>query len=82
LLSFLFSYEKLLGAKALTDRDVANEREGKDSTLTRTRRLLYVTSSRAQSSLAWVVYSSDPEVIRDYAIRVGWFDASEIVLVK
>lgn len=79
---FLFSYEKLLGAKAPTDRDVANEREGKDSTMTRTRRLLYVTSSRAQGSLAWVVYSNNREAIRRYVIDEGWFEEGEVVLLS
>lgn len=79
---FLFSYEKLLGAKSPTDRDAANEREGKDSTLTRTRRLLYVTSSRAQGSLAWIVYSQSPEAVRNHVVDAGWFDAGEVVLLE
>jgi Superfamily I DNA and RNA helicases len=78
---FLFSYEKLLGAKAPSERDVANEQEGKDSTLRRTRRLLYVTSSRAQASLAWVVYSQNPEAVKRCVVEMGWFDESEVVFV-
>ena len=47
---FLFSYEKLFGAKAKTDTDLKNEREGKDTSITRTARLFYVACTRAQDS--------------------------------
>jgi DNA helicase-2/ATP-dependent DNA helicase PcrA len=78
---FMFSYEKLLGMQAPTAGDIKNEREGKDSSLSRTRRLLYVTCSRAEESLALVVYSPNPVGIRDWVINAGWFDANEVVLV-
>ena len=52
---FLFSYDKLLGVKEPTKTDKDNERDGKDNALARTRRLLYVTCSRAEKSLAIVV---------------------------
>jgi DNA helicase II / ATP-dependent DNA helicase PcrA len=79
---FMFSYEKLLGTQAPTAQDIKNENEGKDSSLSRTRRLLYVTCSRAEESLALVVYSPHPVGIRDWVIKAGWFEANEVVLVE
>ena len=49
---FLFSYEKLFGAKEPTATDKRNENEGKETSIDRTRRLFYVTCSRAEKSLA------------------------------
>ncbi|HVZ16594.1 MAG TPA: UvrD-helicase domain-containing protein, partial [Terriglobales bacterium] len=56
---FLFSYEKLFGAKPKSKTDLEHEQQGTDSSLDRTRRLLYVTCSRAEKSLALVAYTSD-----------------------
>lgn len=78
---FLFSYEKLLGVTPASATDVKNEREGKDNSLSRTRRLLYVTCSRAEESLAIVVYSSQPEVAKASVIKTGWLKADEIVVL-
>lgn len=64
---FMFSYEKLFGAKAIGDTST----EG-------TRRLLYVTCSRAESSLALVAYSAQPQLIKDHVIRQGWLAEGEI----
>ena len=57
---FLFQYEKLFGVAEPTSTDVKNQREGKESSIDRTRRLLYVTCSRAQKSLALILYTGDP----------------------
>ncbi|MEE5100134.1 UvrD-helicase domain-containing protein [Pseudomonas alliivorans] len=78
---FLFSYEKLLGITPASATDMKNESEGKDTSLSRTRRLLYVTCSRAEESLAIVVYSSQPEVARDRVIDAGWLTAEEVVVL-
>lgn len=78
---FLFSYEKLLGVTPASATDVKNESEGKDTSLSRTRRLLYVTCSRAEESLAIVVYSAQPEVARDRVIDAGWLTAEEVVVL-
>jgi ATP-dependent DNA helicase UvrD/PcrA len=75
---FMFNYEKLFGAKEKTRTDVDNEREGKDSSIDRTRRLFYVTCSRAKKSLAIVAYSSNPDKVRDYVVREGWFEDGEV----
>ncbi|QXW42695.1 UvrD-helicase domain-containing protein [Pseudomonas amygdali] len=78
---FLFSYDKLLGVKPASDTDIRNERDGKDSSLSRTRRLLYVTCSRAEESLAIVVYTAQPEVAKASVIEAGWLTADEVVLI-
>jgi len=78
---FLFSYEKLLGVKAPSDNDIKNQRAGKDDALSRTRRLLYVTCSRAEESLAIVVYTSQPETAMQRAIEAGWLTPEEVEIL-
>jgi DNA helicase-2/ATP-dependent DNA helicase PcrA len=75
---FLFSYEKLFGAKDRTSTDLKNEREGKETGIERTRRLFYVTCSRTQSSLAIIAYTSSPDKVREHAVGQGWFEPAEI----
>ena len=76
---FMFSYDKLFGAKALTSTDEKNAREGQETSIGRTRRLFYVTCSRAQRSLAVVVYTNEKDKIRGYLQTHNWFDAGEII---
>lgn len=78
---FMFSYEKLLGAKTLTETDTKNQTAGKESSLDRTRRLMYVTCSRATQSLAIVAYTQQPAAIRSFAVDNNWFSEDEIALV-
>ncbi len=78
---FLFSFEKLFGLKQKTKTDLENEAGGKDTATKRTRRLFYVTCSRAKESLAVVYYSSTPKEVLRYAIDRGWFTHDEVVLV-
>ena len=77
---FLFSYEKLFGVKALSAGDLKNQAEGKETGLDRTRRLFYVTCSRAKQSLAVVAYATDPESFKKKSIDNGWFMKEEIEL--
>lgn len=65
---FLFKYEKLFSDA------------GEDTTIASTRRLFYVTCSRAEQSLCLVAYTSNPEGVRNHVIRQGWFDHSEVEL--
>ena len=78
---FLFDYEKLLGAKALSKTDIKNETEDNDSTPLRTRRLFYVICSRAEKSLAIVAYTENPQAVKAHAIRSGWFNEDEMVMM-
>lgn len=78
---FLFSYEKLFGVKDKSPTDIKNEEEGRDTSLLRTARLFYVACTRAKESLAVVVYSENPEVVKNVAISNKWFLEDEIVLL-
>ena len=76
---FMFSYEKLFEAKALTKTDEKNRLEGRETSVERTRRLFYVTCSRAQHSLAVIVYTKEVDKVASYISRVGWFQDQEVV---
>lgn len=76
-----WSYEKLFGAKAPTAADIKNQKEGKETTIDRTRRLFYVTCSRAEKSLAVVAYSQNPQQVRQSAIDYGWLDEGEVIMM-
>ncbi len=75
----LYSYEKLLGIRELSDIDIKNMSSGKDSVLGRTRRLFYVCVSRAINSLAVVIFASDPAVAKT-AIEQSGISAEAKVL--
>lgn len=79
---FLFSYEKLFGAKDLSDTDRQNEAQGKETSIDRTRRLFYVTCSRAEKSLAIVAYTKEPQKVKRYALTQNWFDENEIIEIN
>ncbi len=76
---FLFSYEKLFGAADPTSRDLQNIEEGKETSIDRTRRLFYVTCSRAEESLAIVAYTKEPQKVEQFTLEQGWFDKDEII---
>lgn len=77
---FLFSYEKLFEVKSPTKNDIDKLAKGEDTGVDRTRRLFYVTCTRAEESLALVAYSNDPELLKQNAINKGWFNEGEIVV--
>ncbi len=79
---FLFAYDKLFGAKGKSKTDLDNEAAGKETTIDRTRRLFYVTCSRAEQSLAVVYYADNPNASRDAMIKQGWFEPDEIEIVQ
>lgn len=74
-----FSYEKLLGAKEPAKSDNDNQKKGKETSIDRTRRLFYVTCSRTEESLAIIAYTSEPDKVKENALRRGWFTEEEIV---
>jgi DNA helicase-2/ATP-dependent DNA helicase PcrA len=78
---FMFAYDKLFETKAKSKTDLENEAAGKETTIDRTRRLFYVTCSRAEESLAVVFYTADPTLARDAMIRQEWFEPGEIELI-
>jgi len=75
---FLFSYEKPFGAKPPSDDDRKKAAEGVETGVDRTRRLLYVTCTRAKESLALVAYSENPKALANAVERLGWFTPDEI----
>jgi DNA helicase-2/ATP-dependent DNA helicase PcrA len=78
---FLFSYEKLFGAKSLNDTDKKNIKDGRDSAISRTLRLFYVTCTRARESLALIAYTSDVEAVKKTAIENTWFVPQEVLVI-
>ncbi|WLE00228.1 AAA family ATPase [Agrobacterium leguminum] len=78
---FMFAYDKLFATKPKSKADLENEAAGKETTIDRTRRLFYVTCSRAEQSLAVVYYASDPTLARDAMIQQEWFEPGEIELI-
>jgi len=77
---FTFSYEKLLGVKELTSNDL-EKMENEESSVDHTRRLLYVTCTRAEKSLALIAYTSDPDKLATSVINKGWFLEDEIIKI-
>lgn len=75
-----YKYDKLFGATALSEADIKNINANKDSTLSRTNRLFYVICSRAQQSLAIVIYSANPTKVRETLITKNIFAVDEIVM--
>jgi DNA helicase-2/ATP-dependent DNA helicase PcrA len=65
---FLFKYDKLFGGGA------------EDNQTASTRRLFYVTCSRAERSLALVAYAENPKRVRNQLLANGWFKSEEIFL--
>ncbi len=79
---FMFSYDKLFGVKELTPIDFKNMELGKETGIDRTRRLFYVACSRAEESLAVVIYTDSPNLIKDGVIKKEWFKESEIEIIS
>ena len=78
---FMFSYDKLFGVKELTETDIKHIEAGEESSIDRTLRLFYVTCTRAKESLSIIMYTSDPNKVRNQAINKGWFAEQEIELL-
>ena len=66
---FMFKYENLFGGKDAGDPSV----EG-------TRRLFYVTCSRAKKGLALVAYTKAPDRVQRFVLDEGWFTEDEIIM--
>jgi len=76
------SYDKLFGGKELSDTDIKNANEKKETSIDRSLRLLYVTCSRARVSLALVLWSSKPaDALAFIRSKSGWFEEGEVALI-
>lgn len=78
---FMFSYNKLLGTTPKSKTDLQHEAAGEETTLDRTRRLLYVTCSRAEESLLVMLYADNQAEATTGAKATGWFADDEIELI-
>ena len=78
----LFGYDKLFGGTELSPKDKENLAAGKETAIDRTLRLLYVTCSRAEESLALVLWSSAPNLAIEQIKKSGWFFEEEIQEIR
>ena len=78
----LASYETLFEVKPLSPASQKKADQGEETTIERARRLLYVTCTRAEESLALVLYSEAPDTIRSFLISKGWMFKEEIVMAS
>jgi DNA helicase-2/ATP-dependent DNA helicase PcrA len=76
---FLFSYEQYFGVKELSQVSKKKREAGEETGLDRTRRLFYVTSTRAKNSLAHVIYTSDVAKLRENLINKRFALEDEII---
>lgn len=75
-----FSYDKYFGIKPLSERDVVNRREGKETAVERTRRLFYVCCTRALKDLIVVLFTADVVSAQRQITSLGLFPADAIHL--
>ncbi|WP_433924039.1 UvrD-helicase domain-containing protein [Vreelandella sp. 21] len=76
---FLFSYEQYFGAKEISKASQRKLDAGEEIGLDRTRRLFYVTSTRAKSSLAHVIYTSDVSKVKECLVTKKFAREDEII---
>ena len=73
-----FSYDKYLRIKPLSDRDLKNIKEGKETVVDRTRRLFYVCCTRALIDLVVVLFTSEPELAEQRVREANVLPAASI----
>jgi DNA helicase-2/ATP-dependent DNA helicase PcrA len=78
---FLFSYEQYFGMKNLSASSQRRQAAGEETGIERTRRLFYVTSTRAKSSLAHVIYTSDPNSLKEKLIERKFGAVGEVKII-
>lgn len=66
---FSFKYEDLFGGKVAGEKTVEN-----------TRRLFYVTASRAEEGLALVAYCTSPDRVKNFVLEQQWFAGDEVIV--
>lgn len=79
---FLFSYEQYFGAKEISTASQKKLDAGEEIGLDRTRRLFYVTSTRAKSSLAHVIYTSNVVKVKENLVAKKFAREGEIIEVS
>lgn len=73
-----FSYDKYFGLKPLSDRDLKNIAEGRETAVERTRRLFYVCCTRALKDLAVVWFTGDTAAAEARLRQLALFDDAAI----
>ncbi|MEX1213483.1 UvrD-helicase domain-containing protein [Saccharospirillum sp.] len=75
---FQFSYEKYLRLKAPSDTDQKHIDAGEETVVDRTRRLFYVSCTRALKELAVVLFTADPEQAEAHLRQLDLFEGDSI----
>ena len=75
-----FSYDKYLGIKPPSEGDETNRREGKETSVERTRRLFYVSCTRALKDLIVVLFTGDIPTAQRQVAALDLFPADAIHL--
>ncbi|MEW6599344.1 MAG: UvrD-helicase domain-containing protein [Nitrospirota bacterium] len=75
-----FSYDKYLGIRPLSDREEASRREGKETSIERTRRLFYVCCTRSLKDLVVVLFTTDVSAARQQIRGLDLFPSTAIHL--
>ncbi|MDO8273241.1 MAG: AAA family ATPase [Gammaproteobacteria bacterium] len=73
-----FSYEKYLGLKPPSETDQKHIDAGEETTMDRTRRLFYVSCTRALKDLAVVLFTADPEQAEERVRQLNLFEDEAI----
>ncbi|MBR7781862.1 UvrD-helicase domain-containing protein [Undibacterium luofuense] len=76
------SYDKIFGGVQPSKSDLENLEKGKETTIDRSLRLLYVTCSRAMESLSLVLWSSDPAAALRRIKDSDWFADGEFIVIE
>ncbi|HGN9284386.1 TPA: UvrD-helicase domain-containing protein [Klebsiella quasipneumoniae] len=74
-----FHYGKYFGITPLSDTDEQNIRDGNETTIMRTRRLLYVCCSRAGEDLGVVFFADDPAQAHAAIVASGLFPTQDVI---
>lgn len=73
-----FSYEKYLGLKAPSDKDQEHIAAGEETAMDRTRRLFYVSCTRALKDLAVILFTADPVRAKEHIRQLDLFEYGAI----
>lgn len=75
---FQFSYEKYFGLKEPSERDNENLKAGLETIIDRTRRLFYVSCTRALKDLAVILFTEDPSRAEQTLRTLNLFESDSI----
>lgn len=73
-----FSYEKYFGLEEPSDNDQKHMDAGEETTIDRTRRLFYVSCTRALKDLAVVLFTANPEQAEAHIRQLDLFEVEAI----